>query len=69
MVENRSVGSRQARDLFRVAFGPSAVALIVIAAVVLLQLLIANSDMTGALGRDRQHVAWRAPGARVDRWQ
>ena len=50
MVENRSVGSRQARDLFRVAFGPSAVALIVIAAVVLLQLLIANSDMTGALG-------------------
>ena len=50
MVENRSVGSRQARDLFRVAFGPSAVALIVIAAVVLLQLLIANSDMTGASG-------------------
>ena len=50
MVENRSVGSRQARDLFRVAFGPSAVALIIIAAVVLLQLLIANSDMTGALG-------------------
>ncbi len=50
MVENRSVGSRQARDLFRVAFGPSAVALVVIAAVVLLQLLIANSDMTGASG-------------------
>jgi hypothetical protein len=50
VVENRSVGSRQARDLFRVAFGPSAVALVVIAAVVLLQLLIANSDMTGALG-------------------
>lgn len=32
------------------AFGPSLVALVVIAAVVLLQLLIANSDMTGALG-------------------
>src|SRR5204862_2882839 len=50
VVENRSVGSRQARDLFRVAFGPSAVALVIIAAVVLLQLLIANSDMTGASG-------------------
>lgn len=50
MVENRSVGSRQARDLFRVAFGPSVVALVIIAAVMLLQLLIANSDMTGALG-------------------
>ena len=50
MVDNRSVGSRQARDLFRVAFGPSAVALVVIAAVVLLQLLIANSDMFGASG-------------------
>ncbi|WNG92036.1 DUF6350 family protein [Mycobacterium sp. ITM-2016-00318] len=49
-MENRSVGSRQARDLFRVAFGPSAVALVVIAAVVLLQLLIANSDMFGAPG-------------------
>jgi hypothetical protein len=33
-----------------VAFGPSLVALVVVAAVVLLQLLIANSDMTGALG-------------------
>lgn len=44
------VGTRQARDLLRVAFGPSVVALVVIAAVVLLQLLIANSDMTGALG-------------------
>ncbi len=50
MVDNRSVGTRQARDLFRVAFGPSMVALVIIAAVVLLQLLIANSDMTGALG-------------------
>ena len=35
---------------FRVAFGPSVVALVVITAVTLLQLLIANSDMTGALG-------------------
>ena len=50
MVDNRSVGTRQARDLFRVAFGPSVVALVIIAAVTLLQLLIANSDMTGALG-------------------
>jgi hypothetical protein len=49
-VENRPVGARQARELLRVAFGPSVVALVVIAAVVLLQLLIANSDMTGALG-------------------
>ena len=50
VVENRPVGTRQARDLFRVAFGPSVVALVIIAAVVLLQLLIANSDMTGASG-------------------
>src|SRR6478672_11206680 len=50
MQENRTAGVRQARDLVRVAFGPSLVALIVIAAVVLLQLLIANSDMTGAFG-------------------
>ena len=49
-MSNRPVGTRQARDLLRVAFGPSLVALVVIAAVVLLQLLIANSDMTGALG-------------------
>jgi hypothetical protein len=49
-VENRSVGTRQARDLLRVAFGPSVVALGIIAAVTLLQLLIANSDMTGAFG-------------------
>ncbi|MBY0291177.1 MAG: hypothetical protein K2X52_29170 [Mycobacteriaceae bacterium] len=49
-MENRPVGTRQARELLRVAFGPSIVALGVIAAVVLLQLLIANSDMTGALG-------------------
>jgi hypothetical protein len=49
-VDNRPVGTRQARDLFRVAFGPSVIALVVIAALVLLQLLIANSDMTGAFG-------------------
>ncbi|ORB27536.1 cell division protein PerM [Mycolicibacterium parafortuitum] len=49
-MSTRPVGTRQARDLLRVAFGPSIVALVVIAAVVLLQLLIANSDMTGALG-------------------
>jgi hypothetical protein len=50
MEENQSAGVRQARDLLRVAFGPAVVALVVIAAVTLLQLLIANSDMTGALG-------------------
>jgi hypothetical protein len=49
-VDNRPVGTRQARDLLRVAFGPSVIALVVIAAVVLVQLVIANSDMTGALG-------------------
>ncbi|MHC9296601.1 cell division protein PerM [Mycobacterium sp. LTG2003] len=49
-MENGPVGARQARELLRVAFGPSVVALLVIAAVVLLQLLIANSDMTGAAG-------------------
>ncbi len=50
MEDKRPVGARQARDLVRVAFGPSVVALGVIAAVTLLQLVIANSDMTGALG-------------------
>ena len=49
-MDQRAVGARQARELLRVAFGPSLVALVVIAAIVLLQLLIANSDMTGALG-------------------
>ena len=48
--DSPAAGSRQARDLLRVAFGPALVALVVIAAVTLLQLLIANSDMTGALG-------------------
>ena len=50
MRENRTAGPRQASDLVRVAFGPSLVAMVIIAAVVLLQLLIANSDMTGAFG-------------------
>ncbi|TQR83808.1 hypothetical protein D8S82_25395 [Mycobacterium hodleri] len=49
-MDNRPVGTRQARDLLRVAFGPSAIAIAVIAAVVLVQLVIANSDMTGAFG-------------------
>lgn len=44
------MGARQARDLLRVAFGPALAALVIIAAATLLQLLIANSDMTGALG-------------------
>jgi Family of unknown function (DUF6350) len=48
--DNRAAGARQARDLVRVAFGPAVVALGIIAAVTLLQLLIANSEMTGALG-------------------
>ncbi len=48
--DQRAAGARQARDLLRVAFGPAVVALVVIAAVTLLQLVIANSDMTGALG-------------------
>ncbi|MGH3597727.1 MAG: cell division protein PerM, partial [Mycobacterium sp.] len=34
----------------RVAFGPALMALVIIAAVTLLELLIVNSDMTGALG-------------------
>ena len=49
-MDHRPVGARQARELLRVAFGPSIVALVIIAAVTLLQLLIANSDMTGAPG-------------------
>lgn len=50
MAGSPTAGARQARDLLRVAFGPAVVALVIIAAVTLLQLLIANSDMTGALG-------------------
>lgn len=49
-MDNRPVGARQARDLLRVAFAPSIIALAVIAALTLLQLVIANSDMTGAFG-------------------
>ncbi|BBY82067.1 hypothetical protein H7I53_10565 [Mycolicibacterium pulveris] len=49
-MDNRPVGPRQARELLRVAFGPSIIALVLIAAVVLIQLLIANSEMTGAFG-------------------
>jgi hypothetical protein len=48
--DSRAAGAHQARDLLRVAFGPALVALVVIAAVTLLQLLLANSDMTGASG-------------------
>ncbi len=48
--DSRTPGAHQARDLLRVAFGPAVVALVIIAAVTLLQLVIANSDMTGALG-------------------
>lgn len=48
--DNRAAGARQARDLVKVAFAPAVMALVIIAAVTLLQLLIANSDMTGALG-------------------
>ena len=48
--DDQVAGARQARDLVRVAFAPAVVALVVIAAVTLLELLIANSDMTGALG-------------------
>ncbi|MCV7259281.1 hypothetical protein MSP7336_02102 [Mycobacterium shimoidei] len=50
MAGSPTAGPRQARELLRVAFGPAVVALVIIAAVTLLQLLIANSDMTGALG-------------------
>jgi hypothetical protein len=48
--DNRAAGPRQARDLVWVAFGPTVVSLGIVAALTLLQLLIANSDMTGALG-------------------
>ncbi|MGB8408276.1 MAG: DUF6350 family protein, partial [Mycobacterium sp.] len=49
-MDNRPVGTRQARDLLRVAFAPSIIALVIIAALTLLQLVIAGSDMTGAFG-------------------
>lgn len=44
------MGAPQSRDLVRAAFGPSLVALVVIAAVVLVQLVVANSELTGTLG-------------------
>ena len=44
------VGAPQPRDLVRVAFGPSLLALVVIAALTLVQLVVANSDLTGTLG-------------------
>ncbi len=50
MADSRATGPHQARHLLRVAFGPAVMALVIIAAVTLLQLLLANSDMTGALG-------------------
>ena len=43
-------GAPQSRDLLRVAFGPSLVAVVVIAAITLVQLVVANSDLTGTLG-------------------
>lgn len=43
-------GSPESRDLARVAFGPSLVAVVVLAALVLVQLVAANSDLTGTLG-------------------
>ena len=45
-----AAGAPQPRDLLRVAFGPSLVALVVIAAITLVQLVVANSDLTGTLG-------------------
>lgn len=43
-------GPPQPRDLVRVAFGPSLVAVVIIAAITLVQLVVANSDLTGTLG-------------------
>jgi hypothetical protein len=45
-----TAGAPQSRDLVRVAFGPSLVAMVVIAAITLVQLVIANSDLTGTMG-------------------
>ena len=44
-MSNRPVGTRQARDLLRVAFGPSVVALVIIAAVVLLGFAFARNSL------------------------
>ena len=43
-------GASKPRDLVRVAFGPSLLALAILAAVTLVQLVIASSDLTGTLG-------------------
>ena len=45
-----AAGALQSRDLMRVAFGPSLVAIVVLAAITLVQLVVANSDLTGTLG-------------------
>jgi len=45
-----AAGPPQPRDLVRVAFGPAVVAVVLIAAVVLVQLVAANSDLTGTVG-------------------
>ena len=43
-------GAPKPRDLVRVAFGPALLALAVLAAITLVQLVIASSDLTGTLG-------------------
>ena len=45
-----TTGLPQPRDLVRVAFGPSLVALAILAALTLVQLVAASSDLTGTLG-------------------
>ena len=45
-----AAGAPEPGDLVRVAFGPSLVALAVLAAITLVQLVVANSDLTGTLG-------------------
>ncbi|MBU3749567.1 MAG: hypothetical protein FGM52_03815, partial [Mycobacterium sp.] len=45
-----SPGAAEPRDLMRVAFGPALLAAVVIAAVTLVQLVLANSDLTGTFG-------------------
>ena len=63
MEDQRAVGARQARDLVRVAFGPSLVALVIIAAVTLLQLRHRQQRHDRRPRCHRQHVAGRASGA------
>jgi hypothetical protein len=45
-----ATGATQPRDLIRVAFGPSLLALVILTAITLVQLVVANSDLTGTLG-------------------